>query len=157
VSSEPRPASAGEATHRTDILKSVLDDYATMSIATAVAEQPWVAKVFFVDDEPTQGCLDLCCALIMTSRKLANLRSNPRVAFLVAGDSPDRWVQGTGRADVIEEQSEAEAIVKRLEARVPQAGAFLQLVPWTAVRIHVETAKLTDITMAPPVAEFSFA
>lgn len=157
MASEPRAPTTTEATERSVTLKAVLDTHATMALATSVGEQPWVAKVFFVDDEPTTGCLDLCCALILTSRKLANLRENSRIAFLVAGDTPDRWVQGTGRADVVDDDADADAIVKRLEEKSPIAGPFLRMVPWTAVRVHVEAAKLTDVTTTPPVAEFSFA
>lgn len=152
-----RPPTDSEAAERTDALCGVFDAYSSMAIATVSDGAPWVAKVFFVDDEPAPGRLDLCCCLLLTSRKLANLRRDPRVAFLVAGDVPDRWVQGVGRAEVVEESADAEAIVKRLEAKSPAAGPFLGRVTWRAVRIHVERAKLTDVSMQPPVAEFSFA
>lgn len=152
-----RLPSDSEAAERTDALGAVFDAHASMAIATASDGEPWVAKVFFVDDEPAPGRLDLCCCLLLTSRKLANLQRDPRVAFLVAGDSPDRWVQGLGRAELVEDEADAEAIEKRLEAKSAAAGAFLGLVKWRAVRIHVERVKLTDVAMKPPVAEFSFA
>jgi hypothetical protein len=31
------------------------------------------------------------------------------------------------------------------------------MAPWTAVRIHVDRLKYTDITTRPPVTEFTFA
>jgi len=155
---EDRTPSAGEADDRVEAMKGLFDRYHTMAIAAAAsADDPWVAKVFFVDDEPDAGRLDLCCAMINTSRKLAMMRESGRVAFLVAGDHPDTWAQGTGRVEVVDDDADADAIMKRLEAKSPIAGPFLRMVPWTAVRIHVDRVKLTDIANSPPVTEFTFA
>lgn len=154
---EEREPTVLEADQRIEAVRSLFDSYATASIATSEAGDPWVAKVFFVDDSPEPGSLDLCAAMIITSRKLAILRTNPRVAFVVAGDTPDRWVQGTGTADVLDDEAEAEAIRKALEAKSTAAGPFLRLVRWKPVRIHVRRLKYTDVSMRPPVAEFTFS
>jgi hypothetical protein len=139
-------------------VKNLFDMYHTMSIAAASGPRdPWIAKVFFVDDEPSPGKMDVCCALINTSRKFAMMRETGRIAFVVAGDHPDRWVQGTGDVEVVEDQADGDAIMKRLEAKSPMAGPFLRMVPWTAVRIHVDRMKFTDITARPPIAELTFA
>ena len=155
---EERAATTGEADERVDAVKTLFDRYATMSIAAASgSHDPWVAKVCFVDDEPAPGRLDICCAMINTSRKLGMMRETGRVAFVVAGDHPDRWAQGTGDVEVVDDDADAEAIVKRLESKSPTAGPFLRLVPWTAVRIHIDRLKYTDIAAVPPVTEFTFA
>jgi nitroimidazol reductase NimA-like FMN-containing flavoprotein (pyridoxamine 5'-phosphate oxidase superfamily) len=156
--SEERAPTAGEADERIEAVRSLFDRYHTMSIAAASSpSEPWIAKVFFVDDEPGAGRMDICCAMINTSRKLAMMRGSGRVAFVVAGDHPDRWVQGTGGVEVVDDDADAEAIVKRLEGKSPTAGPFLRMVAWTAVRIHVDRLKYTDITGSPPVCEFTFA
>ena len=154
---EDREPTAGEADERVDAIKDLFDRYHTMSIAAASQGEPWIAKVFFVDDEPSSGRLDLCCALISTSRKFAMIKETRRVAFLVAGDHPDRWAQGTGDVELVEDDADADAIMKRLEAKSPAAGPFLRMVPWSAVRVRVDRMKLTDITTRPPVTEFTFA
>lgn len=152
-----RPPTTGEAGQRIEAVKALFDRYATISVAAASAGEPWVAKVFFIEDEPASGKLDICCAMISSSRKLAMIRESARVAFVVAGDLPDRWVQGTGTVEVVEDEADAEAIVKRLEGKSPSAGPFLRLVDWRAVRIHVDRLKYTDIEIRPPVTEFTFA
>jgi hypothetical protein len=159
ASVEPdRAATSSEADDLVASVKNLFDMYHTMSIAAASGPRdPWIAKVFFVDDEPSPGKMDVCCALINTSRKFAMMRETGRIAFVVAGDHPDRWVQGTGDVEVVEDQADGDAIMKRLEAKSPMAGPFLRMVPWTAVRIHVDRMKFTDITARPPIAELTFA
>jgi hypothetical protein len=159
ASVEPdRAATSSEADDLVASVKNLFDMYHTMSIAAASGPRdPWIAKVFFVDDEPSPGKMDVCCALINTSRKFAMMRETGRIAFVVAGDHPDRWVQGTGDVEVVEDQADGDAIMKRLEAKSPMAGPFLRMVPWTAVRIHVDRMKFTDIAARPPIAELTFA
>jgi hypothetical protein len=158
VEDEARTPSAHEADERVGAIKSLFDSYHTMSIAAASGpKDPWIAKVFFVDDEPAAGKLDVCCALLDTSRKLGMMRETGRVAFVVAGDNPDRWAQGTGDVEIVQDDADADAIMKRLESKSPIAGPFLRMAPWTAVRIHVDRLKYTDIASRPPVAEFTFA
>ncbi len=153
-----RQPTAGEADERVAAIKSLFDTYHTMSIAAASGPaDPWIAKVFFVEDEPAAGKLDVCCALLNASRKLAMMRETGRVAFVVAGDNPDRWAQGTGDVELVSDDADGDAIMKRLESKSPMAGPFLRMAPWTAVRIHVDRLKYTDIMSRPPVTEFTFA
>lgn len=156
VAATDRIPTGAEADERIDAVKALFDAYQTMSIATSDEGEPWAAKVFFVDDTPAPGRLDLCIALIVTSRKLAILKRNPRLAFVVAGDTPDRWVQGTGDVELVDDDAEGSLIGKALAAKSAPAGPFLGLVPWKALRVHVRRLKYTDVTMRPPVAEFTF-
>lgn len=152
-----RAPTDSEASERIQVAKAILDDHATMSIAMVRAGEPWAAKVFFVEDEPEGGRLDLCCALLMTSRKRSLLQQSPRMAFVVAGDLPDRWIQGIGSAVVVEDDADAAAVMKRLEEKSPAAGPFLRAAGSTAVRIRVDLLKVTDLSATPPIAEFTFA
>ena len=155
---QDRAPTAGEADERIAAIKSLFDLYHTMSIAAASGPgDPWIAKVFFVEDEPEAGKLDICCALLNASRKFSMMRESRRVAFVVAGDNPDKWAQGTGSVELVEDEAGSAAIMKRLEAKSPMAGPFLSFAPWTAVRIHVDRLKYTDIMTRPPITEFTFA
>ena len=158
VDEQDRAASQHEADSLVGAVKGLFDQYHTMSVAACTSPgDPWIAKVFFVDDEPSPGRMDICCALINTSRKLAMMRESGRVAFVVAGDHPDRWAQGTGDVEFVEDSADSDAIMKRLETKSAIAGPFLRMVPWTAVRVHVDRLKYTDLTATPPVAELTFA
>jgi len=158
VEDKARDATAGEAGELVGNVKSLFDRYHTLAVAAASGpSDPWIAKVFFVDDEPSPGKMDICCAMINTSRKLAMMRESARVAFVVAGDHPDAWAQGTGHVELVDDDGDADAIMKRLETKSPMAGPFLRMIPWTAVRIHVDRLKYTNLTGTPPVAELTFA
>ena len=158
VDEKSRDATDGEAGAFVGAVKDLFDRYHTMAVAAASGpSDPWIAKVFFVEDEPAPGKMDICCAMINTSRKLAMMRETLRAAFLVAGDHPDAWAQGTGSVELVGDDADADAIMKRLEAKSPMAGPFLRMVPWTAVRVHVDRLKFTDITARPPIAELTFA
>ena len=158
VDEKSRDATDGEAGAFVGAVKNLFDRYHTLAVAAASGPaDPWIAKVFFVEDEPAPGKMDICCAMINTSRKLAMMRDTLRVAFVVAGDHPDAWAQGTGNVELVDDDADADAIMKRLEAKSPMAGPFLRMVPWTAVRIHVDRLKYTDLTGKPPIAELTFA
>jgi nitroimidazol reductase NimA-like FMN-containing flavoprotein (pyridoxamine 5'-phosphate oxidase superfamily) len=154
---DERAPTVAEISVRIEQAKQIFDDHPSMTIAMTHAGEPWIAKVFFVEDEPEPGRLDLCCALLATSRKLAMIRENARLAFVVAGELPDRWIQGTGGAEVVEDDADAAAIHKRLVEKSDAAGPFLDRIEWRALRIHVERMKLTDVASRPPVTEFTFA
>lgn len=154
--SDQRPPTAAEANERIEVAKQIFDDHATMAVAMTDEGEPWVAKVFFVEDEPGSGSLDLCCALLLTSRKLAMIHANARIAFVVGGEVPDRWCQGSGRAGIVEDDADAAAILKRIEERSDAARTFFSRAQSTAVRIHVERLKVTDLAATPPITEFTF-
>lgn len=153
---EDRAPTTVETGDRVRVAEEIFDDHPTMTIAMSDEGAPWIAKVFFVDDEPKPGSFDLCCSILLTSRKMEILRAHPTVAFVVAGEVPDRWIQGTGRAEIVTDDADAAAITKRLEEKSDAAGPFLSKMPCTAVRIHIERMKLTDLRGKPPVAEFTF-
>jgi nitroimidazol reductase NimA-like FMN-containing flavoprotein (pyridoxamine 5'-phosphate oxidase superfamily) len=154
---EERAPSAVETRDRIDVAEDIFAEHPTMSVALNDDGAPWIAKVFFVDDEPHPGAFDLCCSLLLSSRKMDIITRAPQVAFVVAGELPDRWIQGTGRAEIVTDEADAAAIAKRLEEKSAAAGPFLSKMPCTAVRIHIERMKLTDLRLQPPITEFTFA
>lgn len=136
--------------------QQIFEDHSSMSIAMVVDGEPWAARVFFVDDEPDSGHLDLCCVMIGAARRDAVARA-PRTAFVVGGDEPTRWIQGIGTAEIVSDDADGAAVLKRLDEKTPSAGAFLRDKDTAAVRIHVERLKVTDLSASPPVTEFTFA
>lgn len=151
-----RAVDTGTAAAWVDAVQSLFEQNATLALATVEDDAPWVGRVFFVPDLQSGSRLDLCCAMILGGRKSGHMARDPRVAFVVGGDMPDRWAQGRGRIERVED-SDADAIVDRLCRRSDEAAAFLDRVPWTAVRIRVESLRYTDIASDPPIAELSFA
>lgn len=152
-----RAPSGPEAEERIRIAKDVLDEHPTMSIAMILDGEPWAAKAFFVEDEPEGGRFDLCCALVLAHRKRELFEKDPRMAFVVAGESADRWIQGIGTATICDDAADARAVIERLTQKAPEADRFLREAGCTPVRVHVERLKVTDLSLDPPVAEFTFA
>lgn len=135
-------------------LTAALEAFTTVSIATSGEHGLWIMNAFFVHDY-LEDRLDICCALITSSRPLVDIRTNPGVAFLIGESSPKRWVQGTGVAEHIESDADAAEIGTALSLKVPDAITFLGLAPWRAVRIHVDHLRLSDMRAWPPVG-FTF-
>jgi len=152
-----RAVDTGTAAPWVDAVQSLFEQNATLALATIEDGAPWTGRVFFVHDMQSGSRLDLCCAMILGARKSDRVAHDPRVAFVVGGDVPDRWVQGWGRIERVEDGLDADAIVDRLCRRSDEAASFLDRVPWTAVRIRVETLRYTDVASDPPIAELSFA
>lgn len=155
--SEQRPATGDEASARIEAAEGLLDAHATMVVSACLDGAPWIARVFFVEDEPRQGSLDMCCALVAGTERREGLRTNPRVAFFVGGDEPDRWATGTGVLRVIGDEADGAAILKRLRDVSSAAAAFLDAADPQPIRINVERLTVTDLDAEPPVTEFSFA
>jgi hypothetical protein len=146
-----------EAARRTDAVGSLFEEHTTLALATVDDGEPWVGRVFFVHDMQSHGRLDLCCAMMLSARRASHMSRDPRVAFAVGGDLPDRWLQGSGTIARATDDADASAIVDRLCEKSKSAISFLERVEWTALRIHVERIRYTDVEMSPPVAELSFA
>jgi len=156
VMTELTPDSA-EATERIETATWLFDAHDTVAIAGCDGGEPWIVRAFFVEDEPRGGSLDICVSLLIGAERRAALASYPRVAFIVAGEVPDRWVNGIGTAEAVDDDADAEAILKRLAEKAPASEPFLSGADTTAIRVHVERLKVTDLGADPPVTEFTFA
>lgn len=153
---DKRTPTGDEAQARIEAAEGLLGEHATMVIASCAQDAPWIARVFFVDDEPKQGSLDLCCALVASKDRLRSVQEGT-VAFFVGGDEPDRWATGTGTVEHITDEDDAGAIIKRLRDTSWQAEAFLDVAAPVPIRLHVERLTVTDLDATPPVTEFTFA
>jgi hypothetical protein len=79
------------------------------------------------------------------------------VSFVVGGDVPDRWVQGSGTIAPAQDATDGRAILDRVCEKSKEARDFLDRVEWTALRIRVHRLRYTDIDADPPIAELTFA
>ena len=132
-------------------IRALLWEHTTLVMATARADRPWIASVFYAPEEHDGG-LQLVCALLATSRKLANLRANPHAAVYVGPREPTRWLQAAGAAAVLDAAAAGDALA-RLTAHAPAARIFIDRVPVVPVILTIESVRLTDLTGARPPFE----
>jgi nitroimidazol reductase NimA-like FMN-containing flavoprotein (pyridoxamine 5'-phosphate oxidase superfamily) len=133
-------------------LRGLLWQHTTLVTATERGGAPWIASVFYApsfDD----GRLTLTCTLLASSRKLANLRLNPRVAVYVGPQQPSMWAQAEGVARIIEDPAESKTAIDRLVAHAQRARMFVDRVPIVPVEITIHEVKLTDLTGGQPPVE----
>jgi len=154
---DQRTPSGDEAAARIERAEAIFAGHEIITMAACVDGEPWVAKAYFVEDEPASGRLDICCGLLMSPGRRDSLVKTPRVAFMVGGDVPDRWISGLGTAELLDDDADVAAVLKRVSEKAQQAGPFLETGEPIALRIHVERLKVTDLSAEPPVAEFTFA
>ena len=133
-------------------VRALLHEHQTLVLATERNGRPWVASVYYAPDLGAQPPL-LICALLATSRKLANLRHNPRVALYIGPREPTRWLQAEGAAEILEKEDDVAGALARLTEHAPAARVFIERVPVAPVRITLERIKLTDLTGAQPPVE----
>jgi len=135
-----------------------LADYDTLVIATQDGDQPYATRAFYVE-KPLDAhgtALDLYGTFIVTSRKLANLRTNPRVGLFIGPDKPSAWLEATAYARVLDDDEESAAVKANLSEKSPVAGAFIAQVPVAAVRLSVRWLRITDLAATPFATEVAF-
>ena len=76
---------------------------------------------------------------------MANLKRNPNVAFAIDNGVPDRFVQGTGTAEVVDREEEDEGRKIVLD-RVPEYKPFFEMTETSVVRITLREVLVTDVT-----------
>ncbi len=133
-------------------IRAVLWERTTLVLATVRDDVPWVASVFYAPEQHEDG-LRLVCTLLASSRKLANLRANPRAAVYVGPQEPTCWLQAAGLASIVDDPTAAVAAIARLTAHAPAARLFVDRVPIVPVLIELDSIKLTDLTGAQPPVE----
>ena len=132
-------------------IRALLAEHTSLVLATARDGQPWTGAVFYTVEETADG-VSLLCAVLASSRKLANLRANPRVAVFIGPREPTRWIQAEGTAPVVDEPAAAAEAVTRLTTAVPAARVLTERAPVVPVRIHLGSITLTDLTGGRPRA-----
>ncbi len=138
-----------------ETLRAFLAQYDTLAIATMDQGQPYVTRVFYVE-QPIQDSITLHGTFITTSRKLANLRQNPRVGLFIGPSQPTAWLEATALAYVITDEEVSAAVRERLGRKSAVAGAFIARVPIVAVELQLTWLSLTDVAASPMRIELSF-
>ena len=85
----------------------------------------------------------LLVTVLAHSAKMANLRADPRVAFTIGGALPDLWLNGHGRAVVLDGDEAARGLVHMLN-KTPAVASFTSRLPTGVVRIVVNDLTVTD-------------
>lgn len=134
-------------------LQAFLAQYDTLLIATERDHQPFTTGAFFAEEISESGDIILYFTFIITSRKLANLRDNPKVGIFIGPRQPTEWLEGTGVAQVVEDEGEAERVKQLVMSKSELAGQFMAQVPIVPVRVAVNWARITDLRAGYKVTE----
>ena len=137
-------------------INTFVAQYATLVIATEYEGQPFATRIFFVEDPTTATGSTLYGTLITSSRKLANLKQNPRVGIFIGPDQPSKWLEATAEARVIEDEERANEIRAKLAQKSPTAATFISRVPTAAIELKINWLRITDLTSNSPYTEACF-
>jgi hypothetical protein len=75
-----------------------------------------------------------------------NLRENPRAAFTVNRQVPDRFVQGVGRVEIVADLVDEPDAYAPLRTKVPEIDGFVRVVPGLVLaRVVTERIGLVDV------------
>jgi nitroimidazol reductase NimA-like FMN-containing flavoprotein (pyridoxamine 5'-phosphate oxidase superfamily) len=140
-----------QATRQT--LADFLKEYDSLLIATERDHQPYTTGAFFAEEITEGGELLLYFTFIVTSRKLANLKDNPRVGVFIGPRQPTCWLEGTGVAEVVEDAQTAEYVKQQVMQKSALAAQFMAQVPITMVRVKLNWARITDLRAGYTVTE----
>jgi len=122
-------------------IAQVLAENRVMNIASEGEASPWCVTVFLVEEG-----LDILCLVEATSQTMANLKHNPRLAFTINRQVPDRFLQGMGLATVAGLPADHPELFARMCQKVSDIEGFVQAIPGlTIVRIITERLSLTDM------------
>lgn len=136
-----------------ETMQAFLAQYDTLLIATERDHQPYTTGAFFAEEFTESSNLVLYFTFIVTSRKLANLRDNPKVGIFIGPRQPTEWLEGTGVAQVVEDPQEAERAKQLVMTKSELAGKFMAQVPIVPVRVVVNWARITDLRAGYKVTE----
>ncbi|MDQ2903014.1 MAG: pyridoxamine 5'-phosphate oxidase family protein [Chloroflexota bacterium] len=139
-----------------ETLRTFLAQYDTLAIATVDQRQPYVTRVFYIE-QPIQESITLHGTFITTSRKLANLRQNPRVGLFIGPSQPTTWLEATALAHVITDEGAGAAVRERLGRKSEVAAAFIARVPIVAIELQLTWLSLTDVAASPMRIELRFS
>src|SRR6266566_4025767 len=108
-----------------ETINTFLAQYDTLAIATELAGQPYVTRAFFVEEPVRDTGLKLYGTFITTSRKLANLKQNPRVGLFIGPDQPSAWLEATAQARILTDESASAVVRENLGKKSPVAATFI--------------------------------
>ena len=133
-----------------------LSQYDTLAIATELDGQPYVTRAFFVEEPVSDTGLKIFGTFITTSRKLANLKQNPRVGLFIGPDQPSAWLEATARARILTDESTSAVVRENLGKKSPVAATFIARVPIVAVELQVNWLRITNLATGPLYTEVTF-
>lgn len=139
-----------------ETIQSFLSQYETLAIATVHDGQPYATRVFFVEEPVSDSSLKLYGTFITSSRKLANLRENPRVGLFIGPSTPSIWLEATAEAHILTDDSAIAAVRENLGKKSAVAAGFIAQVPTAAVELRVNWLRITNLTGGPVQTEVSF-
>jgi len=139
-----------------ETIQAFLAQYETLAIATEQNGQPYVTRVFFVEEPVSDSSLKLYGTFITSSRKLANLRENPRVGLFIGPSTPSIWLEATAEAFILTNESAITAVRETLGKKSPTAAGFIAQVPTAAVELRVNWLRITNLTGGPVQTEVNF-
>lgn len=138
-------------------VNAFLAQYDTLAIATVDEGQPYVTRVFFVEEPVEESALTLYGTFITSSRKLANLRHNPNIGLFIGPGQPTIWLEATARARILTDEGAIARVRQMLAQKSAVAAGFLAQVPIAAVQLQVNWLRITDLTAPPMQTEMTFA
>ncbi len=139
-----------------NIIDSFLAQYDTLASATEHIGQPFVTRAFYVEEPVEEHSLKLYGTFITTSRKLANLRQNPRVGIFIGPSQPTTWLEATALASTLDSESASSVVLENLGKKSPVAAAFIARVPVVAVEMQITWLRITNVTAKPMYTEVTF-
>lgn len=137
-------------------IDALLAQYDTLAIATEHEGQPYVTYTFFVEQPAQEHGVTLYATFITTSRKLANLRANPRVGLFIGPHQPQTWLEATAVARVITDDNEYADVKEQLAKKSPVAATFLARVPTVAVELRLNWLRITNLEGGQVYIEATF-
>jgi len=139
-----------------ETINTFLAQYDTLAIATELDGQPYVTRAFFVEEPVSDAGLKMYGTFITTSRKLANLKQNPRVGIFIGPDQPTAWLEATAQARILTDESASSVVRENLGKKSPVAATFIARVPIVAVELQVNWLRITDLAASPVYTEVTF-
>ena len=139
-----------------EAIAKFLAQYDTLALATELEGQPYVTRVFYAEQPVQDTNLTLFGTFITTSRKLANLRQNPRVGLFIGPSEPTAWLEATAVTYVHSDESTSQAVREKLSKKSSVAAAFIARVPIVAVELQVNWLRITNVAANPMRIEATF-
>ncbi len=139
-----------------ETINTFLAQYETLAIATELDGQPYVTRAFFVEEPVSDTSLKIYGTFITTSRKLANLKQNPRVGIFIGPDKPSSWLEATAQARILTDESATAVVRENLGKKSPIAATFIARVPIVAVELRVNWLRITNLAAGPLYTEVTF-
>jgi general stress protein 26 len=134
-----------------------LAGYESLAIATDQDGQPFVTRVFYVEQAIHDNSLTLFGTFITSSRKLANIRENPRIGIFIGPQQPTAWLEATARAEILSDENDTNKVREMLGQKSSVAAGFIAQVPTAAIAMHVNWLRITDFSDPSLFTEVTFA